>query len=107
MSYNVSADFNRDATNDILHKPEYLYAYTDPNPSGETLYAWTTTTENVNIPTIYTTDLIPTNSSIFYDENGNTIDITNINNNMYAIESFNSGSSTECTFVWNIPSQQI
>lgn len=100
MSYNVSADFNRDATNDIVHvqKPEYLYAYTDPNVTGTTLYAWTTDLSDITVSTVYTTDAIPTNTSVFYDENGNVLDITTIRYPMYKIDSFNSGSSTECIF---------
>lgn len=86
--------------------PENLYAYTDPNPSGETLYAWTTNTSDITVSTVYTTDAIPTNTSIFYDENGNVLDITTIRYPMYKIDSFNSGSSTECIFNSSLVVQQ-
>ena len=39
----VYVNINRDSSKDIISKPERLYAYTNQNPSGETLYTDTTT----------------------------------------------------------------
>ncbi len=93
----ISADFNRDATNDILHKPEHLYAYTDPNVSGETLYAWycdfdgpsSSTIENRR--TIYTKTPNPTTSTPIYDENGNVLNLGS---------SVSAASSSEITITY-------
>ena len=55
----VYVNINRDSSKDIISKPEHLYAYTNQNPSGETLYAWTVLdTDTINpatYKTIYTT----------------------------------------------------
>lgn len=72
----------------IHAKPEHLYAYTDPNPSGETLYAWTApgaglfyfndNNERVSITdnTIYTkTSTIDTSTNVFYLEDGSEISL--------------------------------
>ena len=71
------------------------------------LYAWTTNTSDITVSTIYTTDAIPTNTSVFYDENGNVLDITTIRYPMYKIDSFNSGSSTECIFNSSLATQEF
>ena len=99
MPKTISADFNRDATNDILHKPEHLYAYTDPNVSGETLYAWTIDPEDIKnfisefpfsyikdgqsftLPdnTIYTkTPVVDTSTNVYYLVDNTELAITNI-----------------------------
>lgn len=55
-------------------KPEHLYAYTDPNPSTETLYAWVAETQVEYFQSIvYTTTDNPDTACNFYDENGNEI----------------------------------
>lgn len=112
----ISVDFNRDATNDIIHvqKPERLYAWTDPNAQTETLYGWSqptiegaryawTWTESSNTGhyhtgsyTIYTTTDNPaSNSEAMFDKDGTESTIhdglsvlNNENNtNVYAINS--------------------
>lgn len=59
-------------------KPEYLYAYTDPNASGETLYAWTTTDEDSTPITIYTKTPTPDTSSVLYNSDGTELSIYSI-----------------------------
>ena len=39
----VYVNINRDSSKDIISKPEHLYAYTNQNVSGETVYTDTTT----------------------------------------------------------------
>lgn len=78
MVATVSADFNRDATNDIVHvqKPEYLYAYADPNATGETLYAWdeyNTTGGGLTGITYYTTSDNPVINDPLLDSNGEVV----------------------------------
>ena len=85
--------------NDIIVLPEYLYGYTDPNASGETLYAWTIDPEDIKnfsdefpfsyikdgqgftIPdnTIYTkTPTVDTSTNVYYLVDGTELAITNI-----------------------------
>ena len=71
----VYVNINRDSSKDIISKPERLYAYTNQNPSGETLYAWTIEEGSTVIPsscaTIYTkTPVLDISNGVFYDENG-------------------------------------
>lgn len=71
----VYVNINRDSSKDIISKPERLYAYTNQNPSGEILYAWTieegSTVNPISCTTIYTkTPVLDLNSGVFYDENG-------------------------------------
>lgn len=71
----VYVNINRDSSKDIISKPEHLYAYTNQNPSGETLYAWTIEEGSTVIPsscaTIYTkTPVLDISNGVFYDENG-------------------------------------
>lgn len=102
MPMNVSADFNRDATNDILHKPEYLYAYTDPNPSGETLYAWTTTDEDSTPITIYTKTSTPDTSSVFYNGDGTELPIYSIlYRNEFSFSEIRTATSEKLTLYGN------
>lgn len=72
-------------------KPEYLYAYTDPNASGETLYAWTTTDEDSTPITIYTKTSTPDTSSVLYNSDGTELSIYSI---LYRNEFNFSGIST-------------
>ena len=103
------AYFDRAAANDVIipddttpivnDKPERLYAYTDPNPSGETLYAWTIDPEDIEnfsgefpfsyikdgqsftLPdnTIYTkTPIVDTSTNVYYLVDGTELAITNI-----------------------------
>jgi hypothetical protein len=76
--------YTRDVTSDVIipddttpivsDKPERLYAYTDPNPSTETLYAWVAETQVEYFQSIvYTTTDNPDTACNFYDENGNEI----------------------------------
>lgn len=86
--------FPRDTTNDIdntkVAKPEYLYAYKDPNAGtplygwtqqGETLYAWHCATPSgfdeesayYYPQTVYTDTPTPTSSSTLYDASGNVL----------------------------------
>ena len=83
----VYVNINRDSSKDIISKPEHLYAYTNQNPSGETLYAWTTTDSTAQVAgfpyTFYTTNSDPSalldqwsGSNLVFDENGNDITST-------------------------------
>lgn len=56
----------------IQTKPEHLYAYTDPNPSSETLYAWTTSSAYTPT-TFYTKTSTPSSTETVYDANGNSL----------------------------------
>lgn len=84
-------EYSRDSTLDVVwdgtefvaasefDKPEVLYAWTDPNPSGETLYAWGPTSDGSTFSKTgryYTKTLTPTTSDKLYDENGNELTIT-------------------------------
>ena len=51
----VYVNINRDSSKDIISKPERLYAYTNQNPSGETLYAWTVLDTDTINPATYKT----------------------------------------------------
>lgn len=97
MSYNVSADFNRDATNDIIHvqKPEYLYAYTDPNVTGETLYAWdvSSTNSGATPSTIYTKTETIDASTEYFNADGSQLDITTITYDGFNVVGFREFSS--------------
>lgn len=99
----LSVDFNRDATNDILHKPEYLYAYTDPNISGETLYAWDVSSSNSDATpsTIYTKTETIDASTKYFNADGSQLDITTITFNDYTATGFkwfSSGSTPVIAF---------
>lgn len=85
----------------LVHGPvgDNLYAYTDPNPSGEKLYAWTVDPEDIKnfseefpfvylkdghsltLPynTIYTkTPVVDTSTSVYYLVDNTELAITNI-----------------------------
>ena len=87
--------FPRDTKNDIdntkVVKPEYLYAYTDPNATGTPLYAWTTTNEHSTPITIYTKTSTPDTSSVLYNSDGTELSISSI---LYRNEYNFSGIST-------------
>lgn len=51
----VYVNINRDSSKDIISKPERLYAYTNQNPSGEILYAWTVLDTDTINPATYKT----------------------------------------------------
>lgn len=55
------------AVNDIIVLPEYLYAYTDPNASGETLYGWGESTGEYGT---YTKSLTPVTGDDVFNRKG-------------------------------------
>ena len=84
----------------LAHGPagDNLYAYTDPNASGETLYGWTITSAYASCPTvIYTKTANPTTSTPIYDINGNEIDMSS-RTGLYTYLSSASDSSLEFTY---------
>lgn len=104
MVATVSADFNRDATNDIVHvqKPEYLYAYTDPSVTGTSLYAWTTTDEDSTPITIYTKTPTPDTSNVFYNSDGTELSIYSIlYRNEFSFSEIRTATSEKLTLYGN------
>lgn len=102
----TSITLNRNSSEDITPQiPEYLYAYTDPNASGDTLYAWDdpeagTSSEiyynNAPMPRIYTNTLNPTVDSNLYDEYGTILDVTEFSDDerLPTIVALNSSTSS-------------
>ncbi len=94
-------------------KPEYLYAYTDPNATGETLYAWQSpynpdlgdtlyymdsNNNAVYIPynTIYTkTNVIDTSTSVYYLSDGTELPLYNLNEALYSADYIKSADANQ------------
>ena len=67
----TSITLNRNSSEDITPQiPEHLYAYTDPNASGEKLYAWTWATGN---ETYYTKTSALASNTPLYDKDSEAI----------------------------------
>lgn len=80
-----------------------LYAYTDPNVIGETLYAWDVSSVNSSATpsTIYTKTETIDASTEYFNADGSQLDITTITFNSYTATGFkwfSSGSTPTIAF---------
>ena len=78
------------AVNDIIVLPEHLYAYTNPNASSETLYAWDVSdiTSGTIPSTIYTKTETIDASTEYFNADGSQLDITTITYNKFTVSGF-------------------
>lgn len=74
----------------VSSKPSNLYAYTDPNVSSETLYAWDVSdiTSGTIPSTIYTKTETIDASTEYFNADGSQLDITTITYNKFTVSGF-------------------